>query len=291
MTRLLTSQACLLLAVALCAAPAEASDSPYGPAEPRPVPDPLSTEADSGQTSPTLANVGLQVTTETPPPEITEPPPVEPVDDLPPADADAADSPALVAEAVPQDSNTDQLDDSAAILPAANPKSASLRFSQSREASTPWYRSGFVALGVVLAVIAALSLLLKRLVPSVRTMNGETIQILGRNHLSPKQCLTLVRLGQRVILVGATPERLSTLCIVEDPTEVAAILGTAVGKNARRSPFDAALGDAANGMEGDKDEVAELPGSSTEGLAQAKGQLEGLLARLKAMQAAGSSSG
>lgn len=158
--------------------------------------------------------------------------------------------------------------------------------------SVPWYRSGLVSLGVVLAAIAGVSLLLRRLVPSVRAMNGGAIEVLGRNHLAPKQSLTLVRVGRRIVLVGVTPERLSTLCVIDDPQEVAELLGRAAGElaSSEASGFDRALGEAAGEFGDSEAEVVELTRGPSPGVSQAKGQLQGLVARLKSMQADASSS-
>jgi flagellar biosynthetic protein FliO len=161
-----------------------------------------------------------------------------------------------------------------------------------RSKSVPWYRSGLVSLAVVLAAIAGVSLLLRRLVPSVRAMNGGAIEVLGRNHLAPKQSLTLVRVGRRIVLVGVTPERLSTLCVIDDPEEVAELVGSAAGERAssEASGFDRALGQAAGDFDDPEAQVEELTRGPSPGLGQAKGQLQGLLARLKSLQADASSS-
>ena len=146
----------------------------------------------------------------------------------------------------------------------------------------PWYRSGLVSLAVVLAVIAAVTLLIRRVVPSVRAMSGGAIEILGRNHLAPKQSLTLVRVGRRLVLVGVTPDRISTLCVIDDPHEVAELAGAAFAKG--KPGFNRALDEAATDFGGPDAELGALAGTPTAHLAQAKGQLQGLMARLRSLQ-------
>jgi len=145
-----------------------------------------------------------------------------------------------------------------------------------------WYRSGMVSLVVVLAAVGGVALLFRRFVPSVRAMSGGTIEVLGRNHLSPKQSLTLVRVGRRVLLIGVTGERLSRLCEIDDPDEVAELLVRQTP--ATRGSFDRVLTAAASGFGEPRDGPGELIHGSSQRLTDARGQLQGLLGRLKGLQ-------
>lgn len=51
-----------------------------------------------------------------------------------------------------------------------------------------------------------------------------SLELLSRQSIGPQQQLTLVRLGQRILLVGTTPNGMSTLATVDDPGEVQAIV-------------------------------------------------------------------
>jgi flagellar biogenesis protein FliO len=117
-------------------------------------------------------------------------------------------------------------------------------------------------------------------------MSGGAIEVLGRNHLSPKQSLTLVRVGRRVVLVGVAPERLSPLCVIDDPQEVAELVGAKEGDLSagvsRR--FEQKLGEAVNAFDAAPSELADLPDESSDRLLKAKGQLRGLMARLRSLQ-------
>ncbi len=158
-----------------------------------------------------------------------------------------------------------------------------------RRDPVPWYRHGAISLGLVLAVIAGIALLLRRLVPAVRTMNGSAIEVLGRNHLSPKQSLALVRVGRRVLLIGVTAERLNTLCEVDDAEEVADLLVRAPSGRRSDQPagFDKMLNEAAGGLVERTSDAGELLHGPSERLIQAKGQLQGLLGKLKALKEQG----
>jgi flagellar biosynthetic protein FliO len=139
----------------------------------------------------------------------------------------------------------------------------------------------------VLAVIAGVAWLVRRLVPSVRRLNGGVIEVLGRNHLAPKQSLALVRVGRRVLLIGVTAERLTTLCQIDEPEELAELL---VGASAGRSTagadrFDHLLGEAADGFDDAGRGLDETVPGRSEPLERARGRVQGLLSRLRALQA------
>lgn len=89
-----------------------------------------------------------------------------------------------------------------------------------------------LSLAVVLGLIAGGVLLLRRFVPRVRQYSTGQIEMLARTFVSAKQSLALVRVGQRVVLVGIGPESVSCLTVIDDPAEVGQLL--ARGGNRRR---------------------------------------------------------
>jgi len=94
--------------------------------------------------------------------------------------------------------------------------------------SQSWSLIDLWPLVVVLLLIAVMVVILKRAVPARRFLSGSGIlQVVARTHVSPKQQILLVRLGRRLILVGVSPERIGTLTIVDDPEQVALLLGEA----------------------------------------------------------------
>lgn len=60
-----------------------------------------------------------------------------------------------------------------------------------------------------------------------RAKRTGVIEIISRTSLSPRQSLCLVRVGQRMVLVGVTPDALRTLDVIHDPNSVAALAGEA----------------------------------------------------------------
>ncbi|MCP4248211.1 MAG: flagellar biosynthetic protein FliO, partial [bacterium] len=81
------------------------------------------------------------------------------------------------------------------------------RTETGRSESVPWYRNGMMSLVIVLGLIGAVAVVVRRFVPSVRNMNSGAIEIIGRHALAPKQSIALVRVGRRLLLVGITAER------------------------------------------------------------------------------------
>jgi flagellar biogenesis protein FliO len=51
-----------------------------------------------------------------------------------------------------------------------------------------------------------------------------SLELLSRQTLGPQQQLALIRLGSKILLVGATPSGMSTLTTIEDPAEVARLM-------------------------------------------------------------------
>lgn len=99
------------------------------------------------------------------------------------------------------------------------------------EAGASWYRSSLGAMVVVLGLIAALYLVMRRWSPSLKTSGSGIVQVLGRTVLGPRQSLVLVQLGQRLVLVGVSADRMERICEVADAGEVSTLL--AEGRHVR----------------------------------------------------------
>lgn len=78
---------------------------------------------------------------------------------------------------------------------------------------------------VVLGVVGGLTYAVRRWMPrSMRTSGAGALQVLARQPLTGKQSLCLVRIGKRLVLMGVTPERISTLTEITDREETAEIV-------------------------------------------------------------------
>ena len=100
--------------------------------------------------------------------------------------------------------------------------------STSLESSGGWWL-GSVGVAAALMVFGGVSLASKRL-GTVRDQGA--IQVVGRTSLGPKHSLTLVRIGERLLIVGLGPQGApSSLGEITDPDELARLIpGRATSK-------------------------------------------------------------
>jgi flagellar biosynthetic protein FliO len=88
-----------------------------------------------------------------------------------------------------------------------------------------WLRT-ILALALVVGLIFLARHLLRRFGVPVRARpaGGDVMEVLARSPVSQRQQLLLVRLGGRLVLVGAGPSGMSALCEVTDAQEVQSLL-------------------------------------------------------------------
>ena len=153
------------------------------------------------------------------------------------------------------------------------------------ERSAPWYRTGIGALAVVLALVAGAYWVVRRWMPSARTVDAGVMKLVGRTGLTPKQSLALVQVGRRYVVVGVSPDRLDSLCEICDPEEVAE-LGLRIGSQRTGSAdeFNALLAGEASDYPDASPPVSDLREREFSHRAGTPGALKELLARLRTMQ-------
>ncbi len=144
---------------------------------------------------------------------------------------------------------------------------------------SPWYRTSFGALGLVLALMALLYFGLRRWAPSVKFQDGGVVRILGRTVVGPRQSLLLVRVGQRVVMVGVSPDRIERVCELADAEEVAAITSQASGGRTK-AEFSAWLDKEAAEF-ADAEKAGESPTAGSRGSSGSRSLTE-LLQKLRA---------
>lgn len=92
----------------------------------------------------------------------------------------------------------------------------------------------------VLVTIGLLAMLARKWMSGTARFSPDgVIRLLARQYLSNKQSLALVRVGQRLVLLGLTPDRVSSLCEIRDPEEVSALVAAA--QRGAPGSFSAAL--------------------------------------------------
>lgn len=137
------------------------------------------------------------------------------------------------------------------------------------------YFKVFIGLLIVIVVIWGLSLLLKRFV-NIRGMAGsaESLKVIHTINLTPTRILYLVRLGDRLLLIGGAEGGLRTLAEISDPEEVSLILKEVEFKgNFDLNPFKTKL----DGLMGEDDRDPQI----NEDIGVRQRKLDGMLDRLK----------
>lgn len=107
--------------------------------------------------------------------------------------------------------------------------------------ANPWLRSS-LALGGVVGLIVLLAWGYRAVTGGSglglvgRTRRPGMIEIISRTALAPRQSLCLVRIGPRMVLVGLSGERISTLDKIDDAEVVAQLAGETLHRQRAASP-------------------------------------------------------
>ena len=115
----------------------------------------------------------------------------------------------------------------------SNPEDSRISAGNAGPGLSPWRTFG--SLLMVLALIIAVTYIFRRWALGGRGgLAPSGVEILARNSINPKQSLYLVKLGPRVLLLGLSPNQMTALHTIEDPDEVAAVMGS-LAKNRPQS--------------------------------------------------------
>lgn len=164
------------------------------------------------------------------------------------------------------------------------PASASLTASD-------WIKT-LAALAIVLALIFGLRLLLRRVGGGAAGGAARgAIEVLARTPVTPKHQVLLLRVGQRIWLVGAGSNGLSRLGEISEPEQVAELLG-AVERGRSTSP-SASFASALRGWREEidiGDPVPDEPAEPPTPAAATTRQVKAMLGRLRRMATGGRAS-
>lgn len=145
----------------------------------------------------------------------------------------------------------------------------------------------FWPLGIVLGLIFFCVLAVRRWMPRAsRWGGGQGIKVLSRHYLSGKQSLCLLRLGRRLVLVGITPDRVSTLVEIADPDEVAEVVSAV--ERGRPGSFTSLFSHSTSrdqvGLENSNDNLIEDERlTSSQRLARTENNVHELVKRVRAL--------
>jgi flagellar biogenesis protein FliO len=87
--------------------------------------------------------------------------------------------------------------------------------------TNPW-----IALATVLIIIIGGAWLVKRIYPGGNMLFGSLpiLQVLGRTHLSSKQTLVMIKVDNKLLLLGMTDHQITPLMTIDSPEEVSHLL-------------------------------------------------------------------
>lgn len=90
--------------------------------------------------------------------------------------------------------------------------------------SSPWTTFGVLA--VMIVAVVSIARLWKKHGPTASlSLPPEAVEVLGRKMIDQKNVIHLLRVGSRIVIIGASPQGLSTLAEVSDPVEVDILAG------------------------------------------------------------------
>ena len=115
--------------------------------------------------------------------------------------------------------------------PRSNPAATQASLASAKSApSDPLETSRVVmALGAVLLAMFIIHRVWRRLgMPGSSNKTGQSLQIISRLALSPRQQILLIRVGRRCVLVGNSGTQMNPLCEISDSEEAAALLGQTI---------------------------------------------------------------
>jgi flagellar biogenesis protein FliO len=112
-----------------------------------------------------------------------------------------------------------------------------------------------------------------------RTKRPGVIEIISRTALAPRQSLCLVRVGQRMVLVGVSQDSLRTLDVISDADAVAALAGEASA--ARTADAERAFRASLERETASYDAPAAIPPAGRSGMTDVRRRLSAALAKVK----------
>lgn len=153
--------------------------------------------------------------------------------------------------------------------------------------SGSWFIQTIFALAVVLALIYLLrSFMMKISGTTAAGVNAALIEVLARTNIGPKTHVLFLKVNQKVIIAGQTPAGLNPLATLEDPEEVAWILGQV--ETTKDNSISQGFKKLIQGFDKEyqPDVVTDETGNDTDEhlVDRSHEEVSGLLARLKHLQ-------
>jgi flagellar biogenesis protein FliO len=158
-----------------------------------------------------------------------------------------------------------------------------------RPSNTSWLIQTITALGIVIGLALAVRFIYARLGGKVASHASPVVEVLSRTTVAPRSHVMLLRVGGRVLVVSESTAGMRTLASLEEPEEVADILGSvsAAKPTSISRGFSQLLqrfGDDHEKQNADTDTASEHPAGKV------GNSVTGLLARVRSMGQEGDAS-
>jgi len=157
-----------------------------------------------------------------------------------------------------------------------------------------WLFSTLAALGIVIALVFGLRWMLRRGgIVSTAAPQGSVVEVLSRTTVAPRSHVVLMRVGPRILVVNDSPNGMRTLTQIEDPEEVAELLGAVdAAKPASMSKsFSGVMSKLSGGWSADDEALDEVEPGERLGdgvtMDQTRGAVSSVRGRLAALAGGG----
>ncbi|MFN3166317.1 MAG: FliO/MopB family protein [Phycisphaeraceae bacterium] len=157
-----------------------------------------------------------------------------------------------------------------------------------------WLLSTLAALGIVLVLVFGLRWMLRRggIVPTAAPQ-GSIVEVLSRTTVAPRSHVVLMRVGPRILVVNDSPNGMRTLATIEDPGEVAELLGAvdAARPTSMTKSFSGVMSRLSSGWSSDDDPADAIEPGERLGdgvtMDQTRGAVSSVRGRLAALASGG----
>jgi flagellar biogenesis protein FliO len=96
---------------------------------------------------------------------------------------------------------------------------------KAERSSTGWTTAGGALTLIVVLILVSARVLRRTGLASANILPSDAIQVLGRKPLDFRHTMHLVRCGSRLLVLGSSPNGLTTLAQIDDPVEVDSLAG------------------------------------------------------------------
>lgn len=113
------------------------------------------------------------------------------------------------------------------------------RFEVFTPSTTESFTTAAAGLGIVVVLFLLCSLMFRKNRPTANSkIPAEAVSLLGKLPIAPKITAQLIQVGNKLVLVSVSPERVETITEVTDPVEVGRLVGLCVSRRGGSTTAD-----------------------------------------------------